>query len=42
MLRIASILVGSILIPSLNIMCPNNLPCSNPNNFIIIIIIIIF
>ena len=31
MLRIASILVGSILIPYLEIMCPSNLPSYNPN-----------
>ena len=31
MLRISSILAGSILIPSLEIMCPSNLPSSNPN-----------
>ena len=31
MLRIASILAGSILIPSFDIMCPSNLPSSNPN-----------
>ena len=33
MLRMASILAGSILIPYLDIMCPSNLPSSNPNNF---------
>ena len=30
-LRMASILAGSILIPSLDIMCPNKLPYYNPN-----------
>ena len=31
--KMASILVGSIQIPSLEIMLPNNFPSSNPNNF---------
>ena len=31
MLRISSILAGSILIPSFDIMCSSNLPSYNPN-----------
>lgn len=32
MFKMASILVGSILIPSLDIMCPKGLPSSSPKS----------